>query len=137
LNQLKFELEIIGLSANANYKVFDTGFFQTDFKFGFGIYRWFAPRGEYNDTLTAVSPSNPNTTVDIPLVVPPVSQIDWSGGLNLGLEFNISIFEPIAIYLGADYKIIIAEIWPALDLGLENISSFQMINAGAGIKVKL
>ncbi len=137
LKDLRIELEVVGLAANANYEIFDTELFRTDFKFGFGIYRWFYPRGGYNDTIKVTSPTNPSASVNIPIVVPAVSQVDWSGGINLGLEFQIKIIEAVSFTMGADYKIIFAEIWPALELGLENISSFQMINGNAGIRIQL
>lgn len=132
--QVKFELG--GLSANTEYNFLNTSVVESSVKFGFGIYRWFYSRSAVYDTLYADTTGNGDMVAAANLQVPAVSQTDWSGGLNTGLVIKIKFMKPVLFYLNADYKVIIGEIYPALDLGLENISTFQFVNIKAGFRIR-
>lgn len=140
LSDLEMSLEIVGLSANAAYHVIEADNFKTDITFGFGVYRWYSPREKYTMYFeqntktfyrdTVGNSGNFNKIID----VPSITQSDWSGGFNLGLNFNYTPFENFTLYAGAEYKAVLGELWQALALNLENIAGFQMINSKAGIK---
>ena len=136
LNDIKVKFEMGGLSANTEYNFLHGEIVESSVKFGFGIYRWFYSRSAVYDTLYADTTGNGDLVAAANLQVPAVSQTDWSGGFNTGLVLKIKFFEPVLLYANADYKVIIGEIYPALDLGLENISTFQFVNIKAGFRIR-
>jgi hypothetical protein len=134
LPKLEAELNIYGLSANANAKVLDFDFFKSDLTFGFGIYRWESSRSGYFDTLRV---EKSGITYDaVILKVPPLKQLDWSGGFNVGINLSTKIIDPIWFEVNANYKAVIGELWATLDLDLENVSVFQMYEIRAGLKAR-
>jgi hypothetical protein len=134
LPKLYMDLKIYGLSAQAQYKLFNWDFFSTDLSFGFGIYRWKSIRSSYYDTLRVDTWGG---VLDVAILkVPEITQQDWSGGFNLGLDLEIKMIEPIWINFGAYYKAIIGELWPTLNLDLENVSTFQMLHMHIGINAR-
>jgi len=141
LTGLDMSLEIIGLSANAFYHVINTGDFKADISFGFGFYKWQAPREKYTLFIDQNTKTFYTDTVGVNgsfnkvVDVPSISQNDWSGGFNLGLVFDYTVYDKVSVYAGAEYKAVLGEIWQALALNLENIAGFQMINLRAGAKV--
>ncbi len=142
LTNLNVELEVAGLSANAIYNMIDIKPFKTELVFGFGIYRWFSPRGKFTsyfdqNTKTFYSDTTGvNGSFTKVLNVPGISQVDWSGGFNIGLTFSYEVVDHAVVYAGCDYKNILGEIWQALSLNLESISSFQMLDYRAGVRVE-
>jgi hypothetical protein len=44
---------------------------------------------------------------------------------------------PVTVWAGARFKLIAGELWPSLDLDLENVSAFQMIDVRLGLRVDL
>ncbi len=140
INDLVISLEIVGLSANAAYKAVDLGDFYTNITFGFGVYRWYSPREKYalyfeqNTKSFYRDTTGVNGSFNKVLDVPSITQSDWSGGFNVGLNFNYTAFDKFSLYAGAEYKAVLGELWQALALNLENIAGFQMINLKAGIK---
>lgn len=134
LPKLSMDLKIAGLSAVANYNIIGTNFFTTDLTFGFGIYYWESTRSSYYDTLRIDTSGG---FIDaVILNVPAITQQDWSGGFNLGLDVDVKIVDPIWLNFGANYKVVIGELWAALNLDLENVSTFQMFDLRFGIKAK-
>jgi hypothetical protein len=134
LPKLEAELNIYGLSANANAKILDFDFFRSDLTFGFGIYRWESGRSGYFDTLRV---ERSGVTYDaVILKVPPLKQLDWSGGFNVGINLSTKIISPIWFEVNANYKAVIGELWTTLDLDLENVSVFQMYEIRAGLKAR-
>lgn len=132
LPELETDLKILGVSTNANASLLDFGFFKSDLTFGFGIYRWESGRSGYFDTLRV---DRSGITYDaVILKVPPLKQLDWSGGFNFGLSVSTKVIDPIWFELNASYKAIIGELWATLDLDLENVSVFQMYEIRAGLK---
>lgn len=134
LPKLTTDLKVTGLFANANYKFLDFKFLRTNLEFGFGVYYWTSNRSEYFDTLKA---DNNGNIVNVAIVkVPHRWQEDWSGGFNFGVNCEVRTIEKVWLKFGVNYKAIVGELWPALEIGLENIATFQTIELKAGIKVE-
>jgi hypothetical protein len=132
--KLVMELSVVGITANANFKVLSSEVMEGNLTFGFGVYNWKDDRGEYYDSLYYTIP-NDTTFLALYLNVPQKTLNDWSGGFNLGVDFSYQVFNPIWLNVSANYKAILGELWPTLSLDLENISTFQMFDARAGIKI--
>jgi hypothetical protein len=136
LSDLEMELLVAGLSAEARYTLIRNSYFETNLNFGFGFYYWESKRGEYKDEITVEDSSGQNVTI-ANLDVPELFQKDWSGTINIGIDFNVKIIEPVLINAGVNYKLLISELWPTLALDLENVSGLQFIKIGGGVKIKL
>ncbi len=104
---------------------------------GFGFYNWEFSRDAYNDSLFVVSTVTGLTTKAATLAVPDNQQSDWSGSINLGVDLGVVIAGPVSLTVGADYRLIIGELWPALDFDMENVSGIQMVTVRGGLKVEL
>jgi hypothetical protein len=137
LGNIDMELEIIGLTANASYNLYTNNFLHAKLNFGFGLFKWNSARGSYYDSLFVDTTGTGQFKLAEVLDVPAVSQSDWSGGFNFGLEVSANIFGPAWIYVSGDYMAVVAELFPTLNLNLENVSTFQMLNGRAGIRLKL
>ncbi len=135
LNKLSMKFKAAGLSAEAKLNLLRSDLLETNFNFGFGFYYWDNYRSAYKDTLFADTSGNGKLAQVALLDVPANRQTDWSGALNLGLDFSIHLFSPVWLNVGADYKLIIGELWPTLALDLENVSGLQFISFRAGLKV--
>jgi hypothetical protein len=136
LTKLDMNLEVIGLSVNANINYIRTEIFETNLNFGFGVYKWIGNRRDFIDSLFTKNAADSTLFVDY-IDVPEKQQSDWSGGLNFGIEAAIKIYEPVWFTVGAQYKIVIGELWSALKIDLENVSTFQMGEIRAGLRFKL
>ena len=134
---LEMELTAAGLSVEARYNIFNSSFLEADLNFGFGFYYWEYSRTGYQDSLFIDTTGAGDLLLAEFLNVPPLFQKDWSGGLTIGTDFNLILFDPLSFNLGINYKLIIAELWPALSLNLENVSGLQFLDLRAGIRVKL
>lgn len=134
LQQLKMKMEIFGVSANADLSVFRTEILEGNLNFGFGIFWWRNFRETFDDSLF-VKDDNGNDVFADYIKVPELIQGEWSGGFNAGANVAVKLIEPVWITLGANYKAIIGELWAALALQMENVSTFQMIDSKIGIKV--
>ncbi len=104
---------------------------------GFGFYHWEFSRDAYNDSLFVISTVTGLRTNAATLAVPDNQQTDWSGSINLGVDLGIAITGPVSVTLGADYRLIIGELWPALEFDMENVSGIQMVTVRGGLKVEL
>lgn len=129
------ELSIIGASANADYNLFRTDFIKISAGFGFGIYRWESSLGSFHDSL--YYNENGNQILVEVLKIPPVKQLDWSGGFTAGINIDVNIYGPVWFNAGANYKNIMGELWSVLSLDMENVSTFQMFQVKAGFYVGL
>jgi len=134
---ITMELSMIGFTAEAKYKLFNTDFLETDLNLGFGFYHWNYDRGSYQDSFFVDTTGTGTFQLVDVIDVPSTNQKDWSGGLNAGVDFNINVFEPVWFNLSVNYKLIIAELWPTLDLNLENVSGLQFFDFRAGINLRL
>lgn len=135
LNNIEMDFTLAGIAAEGDYKLLNAGFMNTELVFGFGFYYWEHLRGGFSDSLFVDTTGLGNFMLVKNLDVPKLFQKDWSGGLTLGLNFNFPIAEPVTIELSANYKLIIAELWPALSLDIENVSGIQMFDMRAGVKI--
>ena len=131
LSLLTMKLEAIGVGANARFNLVTVGKIEANLDLGFGVYRWFFSRSGYYDTLR-VSTSTGPAIAEI-LRVPEVTQQDWSGGFHGGAEVTVPVVEPVSVHLGARYKVIVGELWPALALDLDNVSTLRMLEIRFGI----
>ncbi|MFH0989357.1 MAG: hypothetical protein V1799_04995 [bacterium] len=132
LTALQMELSITGLSATMDYSLYRIGFLEHQAGLAFGLYRWEFSREAYSDTLKAITTTGP-LVVDIPKV-PPSKQLDWSGGVGLGTNLVLHLASPLSVTIGVKYKIIIGELWPALSLDMENVSTLQMLDLRIGVR---
>ncbi|MBZ0199044.1 MAG: hypothetical protein K8H86_04190 [Ignavibacteriaceae bacterium] len=137
LPDLKLSLEAAGFAAVAEFKILETNFLNVKGTFGFGITRWLYERSAYYDSLYIDTTGAGGMKLAQVLNVPAGSQVDWSGTFDLGVDVNVNVYGPVWINTGVRYKAIIGEIWPALDLDFENISTFQMFDIRAGVRIKL
>ncbi|MGE5621314.1 MAG: hypothetical protein ACM3U0_01940 [archaeon] len=139
MEKLKMKLEIAGLSLDTKYNLLSMDFFQANIDAGFGFYRWSFHRNALDSLSADVALSSGGTrTVYYSMKKAlAVSQQDWSGGFNAGLELILTPFEPLSFSFTAAYKNIVGELYPALELDMENISTFQMFDLKAGIRIKL
>ncbi len=134
LQKLSMELDIAAFSVNANYNLFRNEFFETNLNFGFGVCRWTYKRNSYYDSLIFV---DNNERINGGYIdVPQMTQQDWSGTFNFGVDLNLQVIEPVWFNLAANYKAVVGEIWATLKLGQENISTMQMFDYRAGLKLK-
>lgn len=134
LEQLKMNMEILGISANADVNIFRTENFEGNVNLGFGIFWWRNFREKFDDSLF-VKDDNGNDLFADYITVPELTQGEWSGGFNAGLSFGVKVFDPVWFTVGANYKAVIGELWSALALEIENVSTFQMLDTKAGIKI--
>jgi hypothetical protein len=137
LPNLKMDLTVAGLLAEAKYNLLKTEIFTTDVNIGFGFYFWEHFRSSYFDSLKVDTSGSGNFVLVEELKVPSLRQKDWSGGINLGVDFNVLLFDPLWMNLSGNYKLIIGELWPTLELNLENVSGLQFIDFRAGIRLNL
>lgn len=134
LPNLKMDLTVAGFTAESKYNFLNTELFDANINLGFGFYYWEHFRSDYKDSLFVDTAGAGNRVLIEVLNVPTLKQKDWSGGVNFGLDFIFYFFEPLSFNVSANYKIIIAELWPTLALNLENVSGLQFVDLRAGIR---
>ncbi len=137
LEGLEMMLELVGGSADVRFHVVDAGFMKADIGLGFGMFRWRAVRGAFQDSLYADTSGSGTRELIAVVKVPPLTQQDWSGGFSAGLDMDIPLVDPVTVWLGARFKLIAGELWPSLDLDLENVSTFQIIDVKLGVRIDL
>ena len=134
LDQFEMSMEIFGASANADINVFRTEMFEGNINLGFGLFWWQNVRKSFDDTLYVKDDSGNDVFADY-IKVPELTQGEWSGGFNAGANVGVKIFDPVWFTVGANFKAIIGELWSALALDIDNVSTFQMFETKAGIKI--
>jgi hypothetical protein len=92
---------------------------------GSTLYRWLAKRGAHATDTTLV------------LVIPEQSQQDWSFGFGAGIGMDLVLIPGLTASIDARYHILVAELWPALALRLENVSGIQTWQIALGLKYEL
>ncbi len=137
LPKLSMKLQAAGLTAEAKLNLFRTSWAETNVNLGFGFYYWHFTRSAYYDSLFIDTSGTGKLMKVSDLAVPANTQEDWSGAANIGLDINIKLFEPVWLNVGANYKLIVGELWPALALDLENVSGMQFLDIRAGFKINL
>ena len=108
--------------------------FEGNVNLGFGVFKWSSLREAFDDTLFVKDDSGNDVYADY-IKVPELTQGEWSGGLNAGINVGMKIFDPVWFTVGTNFKAVIGELWSALALDLENVSTFQMLEIKAGIKI--
>lgn len=139
LPRLTMNLKALSLMAEAQYSVIQAPFLETHLNFGFGFTNWKHVRGAYYDSLFADTSTtgSPRLINVATLAVPEITQMEWSGTINLGIEATFRILPPVSVTVGAEYKLMIGELWQTLALDLENVSGMQSIGIRAGLRVEL
>lgn len=136
LPKLTMELKTASLTAEAQMGLLRSEIADVNGVIGFGFTNWVNTRSAYNDSLFTTDGSGTPVKAAV-LAVPAIRQEDWSGTFNLGLEVTMQIIEPVWFTAGANYKLIVGELWQTLDLDLENVAGMQFLSLRAGVKVML
>ncbi|MBN1638366.1 MAG: hypothetical protein JW866_05330 [Ignavibacteriales bacterium] len=137
LTKLKMSLEVFSLTTEAKYKLFDLSFMQTQVNIGFGFYKWAFSRGDYYDSLYVDSLGTGTMLKVAEITAPALNLKEINGGFSFGLDFDFPITKSIIFSLAANYKMILAELWPTLSLDMEAVSGLQMFELRGGVKLKL
>jgi hypothetical protein len=137
LINLQMELTTMSLMAEAKYRLINAGNFSADLSSGFGFAYWKFIRGGYRDSLRIDPAGDGNLVLVEVLNVPALEQEDWSGIANVGIEFNYFITAPLSFNISANYKLLIGELWPALNLNIENVSGMQFLDIRGGFRIHL
>ncbi len=135
LSGVTMSLSSIGFLVTSTHPVLQEGSFGMDLGYGFGFYRWRYDRSALSDTVM-VDSAGTSVAIDI-LDVPSLSQQDWSGGFEAGFDIRLDATESVWISLSGRYRLIIGELWPTLDLDLENVSGMQMVDIRLGLHARL
>lgn len=135
LSDLTMTLTIGGVSAQMRYELATVGSFAFDLAAGVGIYSWSFVRDPYSDSVFVDTPSGP--VLAEALVVPGDTQDEWSGGFNVGFDVRTNLLAPVRVTAGAHYKAIVGEMWPALAIDLENVSTMQMVDLRLIVSIPL
>ena len=135
LTGLSHTLDVFGISLNAKYNVVRSKFVEANVDLGFGVYNWTYKR-DAHDSLSYDATVN-GTPYHFLVFGNAVanSQTDWSGGFSIGAEICVKVMNPIELTVAGNYKNIVGELWPAIIYNLDNVSTFQMIDARAGIRI--
>lgn len=136
LSKLSMSMKAAGLTAEAILNLARFTSAETNAHIGFGFYNWDNYRGPYTDSLFVQSRVSGSTIKVANLAVPENRQTDWSGSFNVGVDVNITVVDPVLVTFGAEYRLIVGELWQALDLDLENVSGMQFIAFRVGIKAE-
>lgn len=134
---LEMSFTAAGLSAEGRMNLISSRIIESNLSFSFGFIYWENKRSEYYDSLYVHSSKDESPILVDILEVPEQTQMDWSGVASAGINLSFAVFKPVYINFGANYKLIVGELWPALSLGLENVSGITIIDLRAGILIKL
>jgi hypothetical protein len=134
LPKLTMALKTAGVQAEAHMPMVQTELLSVNGIVGFGFTNWISTRGAYSDSLFVNDPSTGSPVKVAVLALPSHRQEDWSGTFNLGIDLTVSFADPLSFYAGAGYKLIVGELWQALDLDLENVAGLQSVSLRAGLK---
>ncbi len=135
LRSFDMKMEYFALGVTANYNMVSTAVADLNATVGFGIYQWNFTRAAYFDSVKVDTGTTSQKFKLIEYIqVPALSQRDWSGGLDLGVDAELTLFSPVLLSVGIKYQIILGELWPTLKLDLENVSGIQSFQFTAGVK---
>lgn len=118
---LQLELEIYGGALEGRYGL--TSFRRQLYPYllgSAGVYRWFSTRGAYHDSTVTLRE---------------FKQQDWSWGFSGGAGLDYAILHSLALSVEARYQMVVGELWPALAVRLENVSTFQWVSVNAGVRI--
>ena len=137
LPKLTMNLKTAAVTAEAHLSILGTDGLESNGVIGFGFTNWVNTRSQYYDSLYVSDAATGTPVKAAVLAVPANRQEDWNGTFNLGIELSAKVIDPVWFTLGADYKMIVGELWQTLDLDLENVAGMQFISIRAGLKAKL
>ena len=102
---------------------------------GVSLNRWsYRLKGFHQaDTLMAVGGEDSVVVVDNP----PFGQQDWSWGGRIGACVTLTPFRFIECGWRCDYHLLIAELWPLLNVRLENVSGLQTATLQFFVRFKI
>ncbi len=89
-----------------------------------GLARWRGVRGAYADS---------TSTLDLP----ELSQTGTSGRFSAGAGVLVPLGDRFSLTVGAEYAVTMGELWPTLSLGLDNVSTFQMVTPRLGLRYRI
>ena len=120
---LDVNLKAYGAGVQMRYFILDNSFPVEPFLSASAVlYRWHAERGSMaTDTART-------------LIVPSLSQADWSMGFHVGAGVEFTPLNGTFLSMQARYAVILGELWPALALRLEGVSGFQIVSISLGIR---
>lgn len=136
LTRLSMTFKAAGLSAEATVNILRFPPMEINAHTGFGFTYWEHTRSGYYDSLFVQIPGSASPVKVAELEVPGSQQHDWSGSIHLGVDFSVNAAGPVWFTLGADYRLIIGELWQALDLDIENVSGIQLVSVRGTINVR-
>jgi opacity protein-like surface antigen len=120
VKNLQMKLEIYGGAVEAHYTLAAAHHSLRPYLAGSaGVYRWLSTRGAYQDNEVTLSE---------------FKQKDWSWGFGAGIGLDYKIFRPLTLMGEMRYQMIVGELWPALAVRLENVSTFQWLSLNAGMR---
>ena len=135
LKDFGMSFKYLGLGVTANYSIVSGSVIDLNGRVSFGIYNWKFNRDAYFDSIKVDTGSvTPKYKLIDVIRVPASQQQDWSGGIDIGLETDVVAFSPFIFSAGIRYKVILAELWPALALDMENVSGLQSAQITVGLK---
>jgi len=135
LTNLSHGLKVFGLSVNAKYNIVRNDFFEANVDIGFGIYNWTYNRNAHDSLKFNSTIGDTSYTFTAFSNMVANSQTDWSGGFSIGVEIGVKVIDPVELTLAGSYKNIVGELWPAAVYNMENVSTFQMYDCRAGIRI--
>lgn len=124
-----------GAGVTMNYAVLTTPAAELSAFASFGVHYWEFDRAAYLDSIRIDTGSvAPKLKLLDVLRVPELHQKDWSGALHVGLDADITLFSPVILTAGVRYRILLAELWPTLEMDLENVSGIQSLSVSVGLQ---
>lgn len=118
--QLDMALTLTGGSLRLQQRVGQFGPAKPFLGGGAGLYFWEERRVAYADSFRT-----------IPALTRP-SQ--WSAGFEVGAGVDLALTRSATVSVGGSYHVVMGELWPTLNLGLESVSTFQFATASASVR---
>lgn len=137
LPKLTMDLTTAGLTAEAHWGMLRSDIVDVNGIVGFGFTHWVHNRGAYIDSLFVDDAAGGLPVKVAALAVPALRQEDWSGTMELGFEVTGTVVGPLRYAVGADYKLIVGELWQSLDLDMENVAGMQFVVLRVGLQASL
>lgn len=120
VEQFDLALTLTGGSVHVQQRVREVGAVQPYVGGGIGLYYWQEQRAAYDDSFRTVP------ALDRPA--------QWSAGFHAGTGAALALTPQAALDLGVAYHVVLGELWPTINLGLENVSTFQFATVSAGVR---
>jgi len=115
-DNLQMKLSIHSVAGIYQYSLLNYKGLRCNLAGGFSLNQW-------NFTRAAFNYSDSSQTVDLPYF----ERTDWSWGGQLGAGISYQPFRFVTLGISSRYHLVIAELWPALKVRLENVTGLQML----------